>query len=105
MATVTNTIKLPDGTVPSSVAVEIELVSSSGVRVAGWVTATDVGIVGVIRPTVTAGVWSVSLAANDDITPASTLYKVNEYVNGRRYTYYIDVTGSGNARDMLAVVA
>ena len=102
MATVTNTIKLPDGTTPTNAAVEIELVASTTSRAAGWVTATDVTLLSVARPTVTAGAWTASLTPNADITPSGTVYKVTEYADRHRYIHYISVgSGGGSVHDLL----
>lgn len=102
MATVTNTIELPDGSTPDGVRVEIELVSSSGVRTAGWVTASDVAILSVARPSVVDGAWSVSLPANSAISPAGTRWKVTEYVGNKRYVNLIEVgSGGGSVHDLL----
>lgn len=102
MATVTNTIKLPGGVTPSSAAVEIELVASTSTKAAGWVTATDVTILATYRPTVTSGAWSADLTPNADIDPSGTVYRINEYANGKRYTHYIEVgSGGGTVHDLL----
>jgi lysophospholipase L1-like esterase len=104
MATVTNTIKLPDGTTPATARVEIELVASESGQTgaAAWIDATDVTVLSISRPTVTAGVWSVSLTPNADIDPANTAYRVNEYVGRDRYVHYIEVgSGGGNLHDLL----
>ena len=102
MATVTNTIKLPGGITPTSAAVEIELVASTTTKAAGWVTATDVTILAAYRPTVTAGAWTADLTPNADITPSGTVYRINEYANGKRYTHYIEVgPGGGTVHDLL----
>lgn len=104
MATVTNTIKLPDGTAPATASVEIELVASetASTGAAGWITASDITILSVARPTVTAGAWTASLTPNDDIDPAGTVYRVNEYVGRQRYVHHIDVgSGGGAVHDLL----
>lgn len=102
MATVTNTIKLPGGITPTSAAVEIELVASTTAKAAGWVTATDVTILATYRPTVTDGAWSADLTPNADITPSGTVYRINEYANGKRYTHHISVgSGGGTVHDLL----
>lgn len=102
MATVTNTIKLPDGTAPTHAAAEIELVASTTSRAAGWVTATDVTVLSISRPAVTAGAWSASLTPNADITPSGTVYKVTEYADRHRYIHYIEVgSGGGSVFDLL----
>ena len=102
MATVTNTIKLPDGTAPSYAAVVIELVASTTSRAAGWITASDTTILSVARPTVTAGAWSASLTPNADITPSGTVYKVTETADKVRYIHYIEVgSGGGSVFDLL----
>ena len=102
MATVTNTIKLPDGSVPSYAAVVIELVASTTGRAAGWVTANDNTILSTSRPAVTAGAWSASLTPNADITRSGSVYKVTEYVDKTRYTHYIEVgSGGGSLFDLL----
>jgi len=102
VATVTNTIKLPDGTVPGRVDVVIELVASETGKAAGWVTASDVTLGAVVRPTVTGGVWTASLTPNADITPSGSVYKVTEYVDKTRYTHYIEVgSGGGSVHDLL----
>ena len=64
MATVTNTVKLPDGSTPDRVDVVIELVASTTGRAAGWITATDVTLEATVRPTVTNGAWTASLTPN-----------------------------------------
>lgn len=102
MATVTNTIKLPDGTAPAYAAVEIELIAATNGGAAGWINASDITVLAVARPTVTAGAWSASLTPNDDIDPADTVYRVNEYVDRTRYVHYIDVgSGGGTVHDLL----
>lgn len=97
MATVTNTIKLPDGSTPSHAAVEIELVASTTSKAAGWVTADDTTILSVARPTVTNGAWSASLTPNADITPSGTVYKITEYADRHRYINYISVGSAGGS--------
>lgn len=102
MATVTNTIKLPDGTVPSYAAVVIELVASTTSRAAGWITANDTTILSVARPTVAAGAWTASLTPNADITPSGTVYKVTETADKVRYVHHIEVpSGGGALHDLL----
>lgn len=97
MATVTNTIKLPDGTAPSYAAVVIELVASTTSRAAGWITANDTTILSVARPTVTAGAWTASLTPNANITPSGTVYKVTETADKVRYIHYIEVDPDGGS--------
>lgn len=97
MATVTNTIKLPDGTVPGRVDVVIELVASETGKAAGWVTASDVTLGAVVRPTVTGGVWTASLTPNADVTPSGSVYRVTEYVDGVRYIHHIEVDADGGS--------
>jgi hypothetical protein len=102
MATVTNTIKLPDGSTPSYAAVVIELVASTSSRAAGWIAANDTTILSVARPTVTAGTWTASLTPNADITPSGTVYKVTETADKVRYVHYISVgSGGGTVHDLL----
>jgi hypothetical protein len=104
MATVTNTIKLPDGTTPSAARVEIELVASetAGATEAGWITASDITVLSVARPTVTAGAWTADLTPNANINPSGTVYRVYEYVGRDRYTHYITVgSGGGAVHDLL----
>jgi hypothetical protein len=102
MATVTNTVKLPDGSTPDRADVVIELVASTTGKAAGWITATDVTIEATVRPTVTAGAWSVSLTPNANITPSGSVYKVTEYVDKTRYIHYIEVgSGGGSLFDLL----
>lgn len=102
MATVTNTIKLPDGTTPSYASVVIELVASTTSRAAGWIAANDTTILSVARPTVTAGAWTASLTPNADITPSGTVYKVTETADKVRYIHYISVgSGGGTVHDLL----
>jgi len=102
MATVTNTVKLPDGSTPDRVDVVIELVASTTGKAAGWITATDVTLEATVRPTVTAGAWSVSLTPNANITPSGSVYKVTEYVDKTRYIHYIEVgSGGGSLFDLL----
>lgn len=102
MATVTNTIKLPDGSTPSYAAVVVELVASTTSRAAGWITANDTTILSVARPTVTAGAWTASLTPNADITPSGTVYKVTETADKVRYVHYIEVgSGGGSLFDLL----
>ena len=102
MAVVSNSLTLADGTVPTSVAARIDLVSSSRFRSPGWVTATWEAVVAELRPTVTAGQWSEDLIPNSDITPSGTVYRVTEFVGKRRYTSYIRVTADGGSvRDLL----
>ncbi len=97
MATVTNTVKLPDGSTPGRVDVVIELVASTTGRAAGWITATDVTLEATVRPTVTNGAWTTSLTPNADITPSGSVYKVTEYVDKTRYTHYIEVDADGGS--------
>lgn len=102
MATVTNTVKLPDGSTPDRVDVVIELVASTTGKAAGWITASDVTIEATVRPTVTNGAWTASLTPNADITPSGSVYKVTEYVDKTRYTHYITVgSGGGSLFDLL----
>lgn len=102
MATVTNTIKLPDGSTPDRVDVLIELVASSTGKAPAWISSSDVTLVAAVRPTVTAGAWSVSLTPNDDIDPSGTVYKVTEYVDKTKYVHYIEVgSGGGTVHDLL----
>jgi hypothetical protein len=102
MATVTNTVKLPDGSTPNRVDVVIELVASTSGRAAGWVTATDVTVLSTARPTVTAGAWTASLTPNADITPSGTVYKVTEVADRHSYVHYIEVgSGGGSLHDLL----
>ena len=102
MATVANTVKLPDGSTPDRVDVVIELVASTTGKAAGWITATDVTLEAVVRPTVTNGAWTASLTPNDQIDPAGSVYKVTEYVDKTRYTHYIEVgSGGGSVFDLL----
>ncbi len=97
MATVTNTVKLPDGTTPDRVDVVIELVASTTGKAAGWITATDVTLEATMRPTVTNGAWTASLTPNADIAPSGSVYKVTEYVDKTRYTHYIEVDSDGGS--------
>ena len=102
MPTVTNTIKLPDGSSPTHAAVVIELVASTTGRAPGWVTANDNTILSVARPAVTNGAWSAVLVANDDIDPAGTVYKVTETADKVRYVHHIEVpSGGGALHDLL----
>ena len=104
MATVTNTIKLPDGSAPTHASVEIELIASEEVNAnaAGWVTATDVAVLSLARPTVTSGAWSADLTPNASIDPSGTVYRVTEYVGRDRYQHYISVgSGGGTVHDLL----
>lgn len=108
MATVTNLIRLPDGSVPSYATVAIELVAAvteSPVS-AGWVTATHATIMAVAAPLVVAGAWTAELIPNADIDPAGTVYRVIERVSGaagaQRYEHYISVgAGGGTVHDLL----
>jgi hypothetical protein len=107
MATVTNTIKLPGGTAPARARVEIRLLAAEGETAdeAGWITATDVTVLSLTQPTVTAGVWSADLVPNANITPAGTVYRVDEFVGRDRYTHFISVgSGGGNLADLLTDV-
>lgn len=102
MATVTNTITLPDGSTPTRAVVQIRLVGSSNGSVNGWVTATDEAVVSTVVPNVTNGSWSVDLIPNEDISPSGTAYRVIEYVRGAKYTSYIEVgSGGGTVHDLL----
>ena len=102
MATVTNTIKLPDGTAPTYAAVTIELVASTSGHAAGWVNATDVTVLASANPTVTAGAWTASLTPNADIDPAGTVYRITEHAGRYRYVHYISVgSGGGTVHDLL----
>lgn len=102
MATVTNTVKLPDGSTPDRVDVVVELVASTTSRAAGWITASDVTLEAVVRPTVTNSAWTASLTPNADITPSGSVYKVTEYVDKTRYIHYITVgSGGGSLFDLL----
>jgi hypothetical protein len=105
MATVTNTIKLPDGTTPDTARVEIELVASetAGATEAGWITASDITVLSIARPTVTNGAWAADLTPNANIDPSGTVYRVYEYVGRDRYAHYISVgSGGGAVHDLLA---
>ena len=102
MATVTNTIKLPDGSIPTRATCEIELVASETSRAAGWVAATDVAVLSKAYVTVTNGAWSASLTPNSDIDPTGTVYKVTERVGSISYVNYIEVgSGGGTVHDLL----
>lgn len=91
MATVSNSLRLPDGSVPQHAAVQIDLVSSTRFRAPGWITATGQAVVSPVRPAVVDGEWSVDLIANTAISPSGTVYRVSEYVGRRRYISYISV--------------
>lgn len=108
MATVTNTINLPDLTLPPKIFVNIQLTASTGVALGtGYVTATGVLIDGAVDIVSTSGSWSVNLTANSLITPANTQYKVTQTViNGSGtalvYVDYISVTvGGGTLASLL----
>lgn len=102
MATVTNAITLPDGSIPTHCAVEIELVASTSGAAAGWVNASDVTIMSKVRPTVTDGEWSADLTPNADIDPAGTAYRVTEYADKTRVVNYVEVgSGGGTVHDLL----
>jgi hypothetical protein len=102
MATVTNTIKLPDGSAPSHAAAVVELVASTSGRAAGWIIASDRTILSTARPTVTAGAWTADLTPNVDITPSGTVYKITETVDRLQYVHYIEVgSGGGSVFDLL----
>lgn len=103
MATVTNTLKLPDGSTPSTGRVLIELVSSAGSpKLAGW-GPTDNTILDIANPTVASdGTWSASLVPNADIDPPGTAYKITESVGRVRYVHHIEVgSGGGTVHDLL----
>ena len=91
MPTVTNTLKAPDGSLVSTASVQIELAGTDGVPIKGYVTAGDYSFIGYHQPTVTNGVWSVSLVANSLINPAGTRWKVSETYNSRTHIYYLSV--------------
>lgn len=95
MATVTNTIKLPDGSTPSHASCEIELIASTTSRAAGWISATDVTILSKAYVDVTAGAWTASLTPNADITPSGTVYRITERADRHSYIHYISVGSSG----------
>lgn len=102
MATVTNTIKLPDGTAPTYATAKIELIASANGNAAGWVTATDVTVLAEANPTVTAGAWTATLTPNADIDPAGTVYRVTEHAGRHRYVHHIEVgSGGGTVHDLL----
>lgn len=90
-------IELPGGGPPAVGAVTVELVSSTGT---GFLTGTEV--LG-IQTTRLDGNGNTSLTITPNIgsgaitTPATTYYRVIEYVDGMRSTYYIRVDGSGSA--------
>lgn len=95
MATVTNTITLPDGSAPVHAAVVVELVASTTSKAAGWVTAEGTTILSKVRPTVTGGAWSADLTPNADITPSGTVYKITETADRYSYVNYITVDSDG----------
>lgn len=101
MATVTNLIRLPDGSAPLHATVTIELVAAATVSPvsAGWVTTTDATIMAVAEPLVVAGAWTADLIPNADIDPAGTVYRVIERVSAaagvQRYEHYIEVDADG----------
>jgi len=102
MATVTNTVVLPDGTPPAQCTVTVDLVGSTTRRIPGWVTATGDTILSVSQPVATNGTWSIDLVPNADITPTGTVYRVTEYADRHTYTHHITVTsGGGELFDLL----
>ena len=97
MATVTNTVILPDGSIPARVDVVIELVASTSGKAAGWITATDATLEATVRPLVVNGAWTASLTPNADITPSGSVYRITEYVDKSRYIHYIEVGDDGGS--------
>lgn len=98
MPPVTNTIKRPDGTAYTSGRVVIDLVGTNGTPLTGgYVTASNYTIESsFVIETLTAGVWSQTLVANELINPAGTAWRITEQVDGRNHVYYVDVpNGAG----------
>ena len=93
MPVVTNTIKRPDGTAYTSGRVVIELAGENGRPLSGgYVSASDYTIESAYTiESLTAGVWSQSLVANSLISPAGTVWRVTEQVDGRNHVYYLTV--------------
>lgn len=98
MPVVTNTIKYPDGTAAAG-SVTIDLVGTNGrpLTDGAFVTAGDYAIEASSSPALnTSGVWTATLVANTLINPAGTRWRVQESVNGRITTYYLNVpNGAG----------
>lgn len=93
MATVTNTVRGPDGTPVRGAAVTVVLVS--GVDIPGFVTGATIG--GISRVTTKAdGVWTVELLPNVGILPSNTYYRVTENRGwGKPAVYTVAVPDSG----------
>lgn len=93
MATVTNTVLLPDGTGARDAVVVIRLVASTDPNAESQGFGPAGELVGESRPRVSAtGAWSATLTANSAITPAGSVYQVVTQVPGRAWLVdYISV--------------
>lgn len=97
MPVVTNTVKYPNGTVAAG-RVTIDLVGENGrpVTDGSFVSASDYAIAATYAADLSAGVWSATLVANSLISPSGTRWRVQESVDGRVTTYYLNVpNGAG----------
>lgn len=98
MATISETLALPTGAVPEGVTVTVVLAGSDGVPLpAGYATTAGETVIGryVTTPD-TAGLWSLDLERNDQITPTGTAWKVVLSGSGVSTTpRYVDVDGAG----------
>lgn len=75
MPSVTELLDLPGSGSPTC-TVTVELVGTGGYPMGeGYYSAGDTTIVGVLKPTVTAGAWSATLVANSLISPSGSVYK------------------------------
>ncbi len=91
MPVVTSEIQKPGGAAASETRVIIELVGEGGRRVLGYVASGFVVEGSLLADVSTDGVWTVTLVANPLITPAGTMYRVSEFVDGVVLVQYITV--------------
>lgn len=101
VATVSNSVVLPDGSQPTKVEVSVRLMSHfTGWLQGAYVTATGDEVLGQVSFKGEAD-WGVGLIPNDELTPSGTFYRVIERVAGLLMVHYIVVTGSGPLLAML----
>lgn len=96
MPTVNNTVYNPNGDAVEGAKVEIELVYNSASQAVAIDSDNDRIISGTYSTlTDSDGEWSATLVANEDITPASSVYKVTERIANVNTVYYISVPADG----------